>query len=445
MEANWRPKLATGYFYVKDRGYHLYADKQTKMLEELKISEFTLTGYPRSLDSCSLLINGISYTDFNISGDILKVYHPDPIEYFTTNGTNDPDRRGMAFNGMTWKPDDDVSLAYEYLYSSAGTIMTGEATGEFTFRDASSKYKMPDPFYRPVIMTDDGITPTSAREFTPEFTIDPMGFLSINQEDNYVYNPAFEITPIMTGISSDPIFWTPSDASGVFSYITRYSYYGTKALVLPSGESVYQDINVPSGEQMRMSVWSRSPKASELELSFQYLTSLTGTPTGAETTATGEPSGDWTQTYQDFSGDYTAGRVKFTNNGPNPLFIDGVQVNEGSGLQFSHVPGAATVEYDADPSGLFIPGSGDYNIDDINLNPTIGHNTRGFVSLGQYIDDPHDEPLYKGGSQLYAPYSGEYMYYGGLAENDELAKFLTRIFRAPVSYSEMSGHYLYEG
>ena len=431
---DWIPEIASGSFYIKDKHYYLYGKKETKVLEELKTTEFELEYIPKDLDG-TLIINSKPYTNFSIEGKTLKIHHPDPIQYCIDESIVDANRFGLAYGGITWLPNDLVSFTYDYKKSTAGVISDEEETEVFYIHNGKVNYKLPC-HYPPIVITDDNIN-ISARDFTPEFKITEYSYLEFNNKFNYLLNPAFEITPIDTEFNNSPVAWTVSDPAKVFC--TKLdAYYGSNVLYVEDSGTIEQTINIPAGKST-ISFYGRSPKETTVELTID--------DSNSTVTITGELTEEWNRIIAEFDVVGATTQISVENTGSEIAFLDAFQAELEDLSQFSYISPNSTVEYETDPIGIFTYETGEYeNIADINLNPTMNYNSRGFLSIGEYVDDPHDEPLFKGGSNLksalHSYICNQFIYIKGLQDNSMPVNY--KIHREPQNEDERDNHYLKE-
>ena len=73
----WVPQIKSGYFYVREKPYYLYADKKGRSLKELRQTIFTM---PRPIHDIVLHVSGKPITDidyYEVYGDKFVLKHKD--------------------------------------------------------------------------------------------------------------------------------------------------------------------------------------------------------------------------------------------------------------------------------------------------------------------------------------------------------------------------------
>lgn len=458
----WRPRAANGDFHVGDRHFHLYARKCAHWLEELTYSVHMLTGYPSSKDGMSVVVAGHPVTDFIIEGNVLYVKHPDPLLMDALYGdTWDRTRRAWHDAGYAFAPQDVAQVIYpEQLEGTvSGSIITGICQESLTMGTGDIVYKPPctECVRPPIVMTDDRIQPGNVRDFAVEFNVDVHDcLLTFNAERNYLIDPAFCAHP--PDLFPQPVAWVRS-GQAVLARIPD-AYYGKYAALLMTGYYA-QSTLIPAGTDMSLSAWHRN-LASCLGYvdATPYLELDVYNAAGVIIQSHHQDmlSADgWARDYLNLTtpAAATSGVVRIGNVTGYAL-VDAVQLEANSEpTQFAFVSPDSTYEAERDPTGIYKYHSEDqypFNFENINLNPVRTELSRGFLSLGEFADDWHNEPIGKGGYIRHPYPTGEFMVYRGSAEHPELAGVLTAFVEPPMctgdthflnAYTRPAGQRLY--
>lgn len=433
---NWRPQLADGDFYIRDRHHYLFDEKQTVSYEETKYTEFSLTGHPTAVNS--VLVDGVAYTDFSVTGNRLLVRHPDPNEWASANATGWTDEQ-LEWNkaGYTFLPTGSVTISYDVLEEGVMTgvaITTGVCSESFSFYEGTGHHSFPSSYNDlepPFIFTDDEYYPTNARPHMPEFKVDPEdSSIVVYDESTEVLNPAF-----VANLTGQPLGWNTAGSPGL---LRRHdSYYGKYVAMLNSGDGYNQAMYVDTGTQYTFS--ARMRKREDAATGLGYLTIDGNSVTGILTN-------EWTSVLNTF----TASNGIITGEfgcASGEIEADGIMLKAAAtGTPFNYIPGNATIEFEGNPTGLYHYESGPFDFDDIDLNVSNERMTRGFVTIGEYPYGYEYEPIGKGG-YVHSPYpTGEFAVHRGTGElyNEE---YYEEIYAEPtgsiLSYTPGTGQKMF--
>lgn len=446
----WYPRVSAGDFYVEDRHHYLYGRKATYTLEECRHTSFTLSDFPVDLDTMAVTIEGRDFTDFKVEGQKFTIVHGDPAEMATFWEAQawSAGRCGWAKAGHAWDPVAEIQVAYNYL-SAAVTGVTGDmfttntVTEVLNMRNGYDEYFVPTGLYPPVVITDDCIQPDNARDFLPEFALDfDTGELTFNAADNRLLNPAFCAVPCTGDIY--PLGWTITNDDGLALHRVPDAYYGRHVLLAHGTGYCLQQVSMDPLLPHAVSAWiRRRPRADGgtgyISVGYIAPTGQIVDPSGVymgilgdyslhSVTATSVPGTEWerislalgdpTTLYpsMDAAVPSAVTGLQILLHG-NAVEFDAVQVEVGyTPSQFAYASPASTIELEANATGLWVYDPAyqtPFEQDRCNLNPVLDELTRGFLSIGEFVDDWHDEPVGKGGNCLFSVPTGEFIVYHG--------------------------------
>lgn len=215
------------------------------------------------------------------------------------------------------------------------------------------------------------------------------------------------------------------------------AYYGKYALLAPpSGEHCYQDVNVGTGDfvlsaRARCYGWG----VGEAVLTARFLDGIDGAQVGSALSVIGYPQGEWEPLRLPVSTPTgaVALRTELSRNSDADVLFDALQLSLSGELeQFAFVSPAATVEYETDPTGVYEYQTRPYDVDDVDLNPVYNAISRGFLTIGEYIDDPHMEPVGRGGHCILPDVTGHFVAYKGTGEVASLAGYPVIMVEPPT-------------
>ena len=175
----WVPQIKSGYFYVREKPYYLYADKKGRTLKELRQTIFTM---PRPIHDIVLHVSGKSVTGleyYEVYGDKFLLKHKN------LDITSEADVVSIQGKVRIWSSDHQKFTSKDVVY-------------RFRIMDGEKRYVFPESpkDAAPIILTDDTIRPLDPSEFLPyEFNtkVNTEGvFLYFHQDSNMVLNSQFE-------------------------------------------------------------------------------------------------------------------------------------------------------------------------------------------------------------------------------------------------------------
>jgi hypothetical protein len=242
----WRPRMKSGYFYVQDREYYLYAKKVTQSLKDITFTKFELEFDPTSIKS--LTVSGVEYSNWYIDGNSVVVNHRDLDAFFTLWLTLvwDDDFWDYVL-GAQFEPDTEVEIEYCHNEWNPGTESFDEVSNTelFKVKDGYTDYKfqvIPSPG-SPVVITDDKITDENPIDYSPKFSVDyATGFLSFHGQNNLVQNSDFCKWEEEMGVYH-PRDWIESSGT---SLRATDAFYGPYSIIPQSGSYVFQQPQIAS-------------------------------------------------------------------------------------------------------------------------------------------------------------------------------------------------------
>ena len=430
---HWLPRVRTGHFYVNDRAYYLYADKQTKTLGDVTCLVFELAEVPVP-GTVSVRVEGVDYSNYLVEGNrlILKLDDEESFVDLWSALEHDVSQWGFILNGFSFGPSNEVVVSYEFLDWSTGSTSYATLSGTETHRIKNAdeiKYTitardsvlvpeftgvtLPTGFIpcppvdgAPVVITDDCIEYTDQRGFQTEFALDySTAELTFNAARNYLQNPAFKI--LSTGVQfSDPTYqypleWEVADSTGVVLN-TGVAYYGVNCFQILNPNELVQTVDLEQTKLLNKP-WTISAYAqggvAQLCVNFLDATGgyidATGAPTGTQqpdrtlctfsktfgsstwargTMTFGEPSVicDDTGSLLTVPEGTVLAEIKLKNSSGTPC-VDAVQLEEGyAATQFEPLDPNMTLEFETSRSGFWIPdpsGQLPFEINHLDINP----------------------------------------------------------------------------
>ena len=175
----WVPQIKSGYFYVREKPYYLYADKKGRTLKELRQTIFTM---PRPIHDVVLHVSGKSVTGleyYEVYGDKFLLKHKD------LDITSEADIISVQGKISVWSNDNQEFANRDIVY-------------RFRIMDGEKRYVFPEEpkDAAPIVVTDDTVRPLDPAEFLPyEFYTEKSEdgvFLEFYQNQNMILNSQFE-------------------------------------------------------------------------------------------------------------------------------------------------------------------------------------------------------------------------------------------------------------
>jgi parallel beta-helix repeat protein len=175
----WVPQIKSGFFYVREKPYYLYADKKGYTLKNLRQTIFIM---PRPIIDPILYVSGKSVTNKNyyeIHGDKFLLKHRD------LDITSEADIISIQGKVRIWSSDHEKFTNRVVVY-------------RFRIMDGERRYVFPEEpkDSAPIVITDDTIRPLDPSSFLPHEFYTEAGndgiFLKFHQDQNLVLNPQFE-------------------------------------------------------------------------------------------------------------------------------------------------------------------------------------------------------------------------------------------------------------
>lgn len=363
----WYPQLRTGYFYVRDQLYYLYAEKIGRTLTDITSSEFTLTNTPVK-GTVSVIAAGTEVTNWNVRGPTFVLEH-----------------KGLPIVDLC----EEVKVEYSYLSWSTGdkAFSNVEATDTFRLSDGTQRYIL-DPAPQdcaPVVITDDTIKRGDDTGDLPfGFTFDYSPDIKKTEIElritNLVDNPQFNYINSDDTVAS----WETSGTLGLeTSQSTLFPKMGTRFMKITSG-SILDVIPTSSGQDYTLSTYLVGLTGEETVTLGFNLFGATGESLGSSSSTvtalqldTGE-HGTWSR-YSNTITSSTIGAasiLEFYISATGETAVDCVQVETTKLTNYNRLPrpGDITVEWEASNKGV-------YEIEDLNLNPVANPNTSGFLAI----------------------------------------------------------------
>lgn len=390
----WYPRVHDGFFYIREKEYYLYADKQTHKLSDCAVTRIMTPKRIAINKPIGIYIGGveISSDSYDVAGNYVTIYH---------KGTN-------AYSLHT-----EIEIHASYRKWGSGGFIYSKMVYRTKIGTGKTKFFLPEPAIleggAPVVITDDKSSKLDTvdsinREFTirwnEEFGLNEIIF-SCNT--NVIDNPQFDY---YTGLL--PLGWHST---------TGVSVVGSKDGWLPiAGENICQvsgspgsyrgisqtvDFALYTGERGALTWTWHSASSDNLDtiwyidfLSDQGVTvsSLSGIYTSDNTwnryrCVIGDVdhtlSGLSVGSVRDVTGgialpeDSVAVRLGLIVHDYGDLYIDSVQLEEGFlHSEYNRLPqwNDLTVEYEGSASGF-------YTVKDLAIAPVRNPNHNGFLMI----------------------------------------------------------------
>ena len=175
----WVPQIKSGYFYVREKPYYLYADKKGRTLKELRQTIFIM---PRPIHDVVLHVSGKSVTGteyYEVYGDKFLLKHKD------LDITSEADVISVQGKIRVWSSVDEKFTNRDVVY-------------RFRIMDGEKRYVFPEEpkDSAPIVITDDTVRPLDPSSFLPYEFYTRHGqdgvFLEFHQDQNMVLNSQFD-------------------------------------------------------------------------------------------------------------------------------------------------------------------------------------------------------------------------------------------------------------
>jgi hypothetical protein len=444
---HWVPRVRTGHYYVNDRSYYLYSEKETKTLGDITCLVFELAEVPIP-GSVSVRVEGITYSNFVVEANrlILKLDDQESFASLWALLEQDASQWGFILNGFSFGPSNEVVVTYDFLDWSTGSAGYSTLTGTEVHRIKNAdeiKYviteqdtqlipaftgvAVPTGFVAappvdgaPVVLTDDCIEYGDQRGFQTEFALDyATAELTFNAARNFVQNPAYKITS--TGIQygnptyEHPLEWEVVEPTSVI--LSTSAYYGANCYQLTGTGLLMQTVDLEKTELLDKP-WSVSAFTTDgtAQLTVNFIDS-TGGYLDADGAQTGGQQPDYSESLfsTTFGGtDWTRGTMTFGEPAlivddtaslltvpDNTTFaeiklervsgtpcVDAIQLEEGySSTQFEPLDPNITVEYETSTSGFWVPdpsGEIPFEVNQLDMNPLNVPNPGGYLFAEEF-------------------------------------------------------------
>ena len=430
---HWLPRIRTGHFYVNDRAYYLYADKETKTLRDVTCLVFELAEVPVP-GTVSVRVEGVDFTNYVVEGGklILKLDDEESFVGLWAVLEHDVSQWGFILNGFSFGPSNEVVITYDFISWATGTASFSTLTGTETHRiknadeinyvfteqdstliPAFTGVAIPTGFTTvppvdgaPVVITDDCIEYSDERGFHTEFAVDySTAELTFNAARNFIQNPAFKVTSTGVQFSDStydyPLEWEVVNSTAVILQ-TGSAFYGTNCYQILSTGQLVQTVDLEQTKLLNKP-WTVSAYAvdgtAQLCVNFidntgAYLDTagdLTGTAEPDRTLCTFSTTAggtDWTRGTMTF-GEPTltcddtgalltvptnavVAEIKLERSTGTPC-LDAIQLEEGyAATQFEPLDPNMTLEFEKSRGGFWIPtpsGQLPFEINHLDVNP----------------------------------------------------------------------------
>jgi len=186
----WMPEVKSGFFFIREKPYYLYADKKSYTLDAIRETIFTM---PREIRSPVLYVSGkqvITDDSFEIFGDKFVLRHKG-LEI-----TSEADVIAIHGKVRLWSSDHEKFTLRDVMY-------------RFRIRDGIKRYIFPEEpkDAAPIVITDDTIRLLDSNSLLPyEFNtaISSEGVkLNFHQDSNLALNSQFEYGNIVSDLIID--------------------------------------------------------------------------------------------------------------------------------------------------------------------------------------------------------------------------------------------------
>lgn len=415
----WRPRLKSGYFYIKDRQYYLYARKRTLYVGEARQLRQELAGMPVP-GTMSVKIEGVPWTNWWIEGRdlVVSLEGSEGDAAYWGQLSWDITLWDLFKTSIEALPENQIWISYDYYDWNTAPAPTGQKfdiksiTQYFRIGDAEETHHLPDDWVpgAPVVITDDSRGIYDGRTHRVQFRVtEPKRTIEFNREDNLVSNPHFQ-----RGVSGMPASWYL--VSGA-AWQQGTGYVGENYLYVPSGMAVQE---VPAtGEPIAIDAWVRGSGEARLELAYRHgswiidqsgnvigtspdfgLSSLQKTLTltdeWARLSAVVGTGTEFDPTDALFPDICDAMEVRLARNSGHAEFgAVSVRYDSRSSL-YNYVDPTGTIEYETDPSGFWqhrpsdrFPWEDEWEVD---MNAVNEPSHAGFLVISEE-GEPTDESI----------------------------------------------------
>lgn len=371
--------MKSGYFFIKDRQYYLFARKRTILVRDAMELRQELAGMP-VLGSITVKIEGVTWNNWRIEGRdlVVSLMNLEGEAAYWAQLEWDLTQWDFFKSSIEALPDNQIEITYSYLDWNSVPAPTGQKfdvhsiTQLFRIGDAEKTYHLPDDYVpgAPVVVTDDSKWASDGRSHRTQFMVtEPKRLLTFNMPENLVRNPHFH-----SSVSGLPANWYLTDPSGIQLTIGTGYVMDRFLRAYPTGKAI-QEILV-TGQPLALSAWVRGSGVALLEVAYksgsglvdQYGSNIGWDPdfTAYSYLVSGAATAEWSGLSAVF-GDNT----EFDpTDALVPDICDRMEVRLGAlsgyvdfgavslsqsprpGL-YNHVSPTGTIEYETDPSGFW--------------------------------------------------------------------------------------------
>ena len=275
--------------------HYLYASKETRTLNEIRVSVFNLS-FPPVQGTITVQYAGLVYWDWFVENHEFHFVHRDPMEWddFLFYHYADPIQKPWIDAGFIGSPDTVIYVTYQHLEWNSGTesfdsvLVTDAVTvdddeyaryyrtrssdsssttnwipGSSTPWASTTEFHWYVPRNSPVVVTDDDVQNYDQRGVQNEFSVDPLtGEVAFFPSENLVQNSAFLINHAST---NNALAWSvdPSTTGIVpmASTAGTYPVYGSMFAPVPISTNIYQNVRLRSNTNHHISFYGRVPAA----------------------------------------------------------------------------------------------------------------------------------------------------------------------------------------
>ena len=418
----WKPKLKSGYFFIGDRQFYLYARKRAILVRDTMELKLPLPGIPNP-SGFAVWIEGVPWENWRIVGRDLYVslLGLEGEASYWAQLEWDETHWDCFKSSVEALPDNQVAVSGNFYQWNSSPYPTGQKFDQvstiqyFRIGDVEVAYRMPPDYVRgaPIVITDDTVEVWDARNAQMQFRVtEPKRLIEWNMAPNLVHNPHFA-----SALSGQPRDWYTTDAGIQLAEGT--GYVGRQFLrAYPTGRAS-QDVRITAGYPVVVEGWARGSGIGVLELAYKIGSGIVD-PTGAflgvdpdfslwSARATGVMGPDWTR----LSLVLGQGTAFDLADALYPDLCDQIEVRLGamSGFaewgavqlrygwrpgQYNNVSPSGTVEYETDPSGFHAPHQRDCFPYEEEWNPDMNsvndESHGGFLVISE-DGEAHDEGL----------------------------------------------------
>ena len=381
----WRLKMRSGYLWIQDRLYYLYAKKRAIYYRDTRELRAELAGLPVD-GTVQVKVEGIPWTNWHLEGRtiVVSLMGLEGRAGYCANLTWDLSLLDFFKSGAEAAPDNFINVAYDYKAWNATTkgFDVNSIVENFRIGSMDVLHRMPADYVRgaPVVITDDTVKPWDGRGTQLQFKIvEPSREIQVNGEPNLVLNPHFSEYP--TGQPSVPGRWYLTEPTGA-ARVEGSGYVDRAMLAIDGTGKVAQDVEVVGGSPVVVEAWYQGDGSGEafLELAFKtpasgrQIVDTSGNPIGWDpdfgvysVRVSGQVSRDWSRLsvvlgqgtefdpadalYPDVCDRI---EIRLWKNSANRVRFGAVRSAVGVRPgQYIYVPDSGTVEYETDPSGFY--------------------------------------------------------------------------------------------